>query len=86
MSSDPPDANAAPEEHALPEAITGYGTVGLRAYLEKYHGRFTDEALTAALLKAGYPADAVRDGLVHVAEREASAPIRARARRIVIGL
>jgi len=86
MNSGPPDPETQEEKQAPPEAVAGYGTPGLRAYLEKYHGHFTDEALTAALVKAGYPADAVRDGFSYVADREASAPIRAQARRIVIGL
>lgn len=86
MSSDPPDVEKTEEEPSFPEARAGYGTRGVRAYLEKYHGRFTDEALTDSLVKAGYPADAVRDGFNYVAEREASAPVRGRARRIVIAL
>lgn len=86
MSFDPADVEKAQEEQSFPEARAGYGTRGLRAYLEKYHGRFTDEALTDSLVKAGYPAEAVKDGFLYVAEREASAPARGRARRIVIAL
>ncbi|HKB28863.1 MAG TPA: hypothetical protein VKC59_07560, partial [Candidatus Limnocylindrales bacterium] len=56
----------------------------LRAYLERNRGAFTDEALTEALLKEGYTKEDVQAGLAWLGVAEASKPVRARARRIVL--
>ena len=58
----------------------------LQAYLEANRGRYTDDALTDALVKAGYTAESVRSELKRLAQRDAAVPIRARARWIVIAL
>jgi hypothetical protein len=56
---------------------------GLNAYLSQYHGKFTDEVLTATLLKEGYARADIEAGLGQLSGADVSAPVRARARRSV---
>jgi len=56
----------------------------LRTYLEANRGHYTDEALTEALLKEGYSQADVEEGFAELARAEASKPVRARARRLVL--
>ncbi len=60
-----------------------HGTEGLERYLDTNHGRFTDEALVAAASAAGWDQPAIEAAFEASRRRTASAPIRARARRIV---
>jgi predicted permease len=56
----------------------------LIAYLEANRGKFTDEALTEALMKEGYSKEAVVAGFAAIAAADASKPVRARARNLVL--
>lgn len=59
-----------------------HGTKGLERYLDTNRGRFTDEALSAAAIAAGWDQSAIEAAFEASRGRTASAPIRARARRI----
>ena len=73
-----------PEDAGLPEApgSSPYGTKGLERYLDTNRGRFTDEALIAAASAAGWDESVIGTAFEASRGRTASAPIRARARRI----
>jgi len=69
-----------------PEAPPGQpGWIGdpLRAWFAANRGMFTDEALVAAAIGAGHPEDVVRAALERVVDAEVSAPVRARARKLI---
>lgn len=61
------------------------GSVGdpLKSWLAANRGRITDEALIEAAVAAGYADEAVRTAIAKADDAVASAPVRARARRIV---
>jgi hypothetical protein len=80
-----PDASPSPEP-AAPGPPSQPGAGGLSAYLAANRGRFTDEVLVEAAAKAGWSADAVRNELAALNDRQVTGPVRARARRIVIVL
>ncbi len=73
------------EHGGLPQVpqSSPYGTKGLEHYLDSNRGRFTDEALGAAAIAAGWDETTVVAALEASRGRTASAPIRARARRII---
>jgi hypothetical protein len=56
----------------------------LYAYLERNRGKFTDEALTEAVLKEGYSQEEVTAAFAELARAEGAKPVRARARQIVL--
>ena len=64
-------------------AVSTYGTKGLEAYLTAHRSTFTEEALRNAAIAGGWEAPTVDAALGRVREAEASAPTKARARRIV---
>jgi hypothetical protein len=93
MTSGPLDPEPKWEPRAEPEAQPDApgqsgapGAGGLRAYLAANRGRFTDESLIDAAVKSGWSEAAVKSELAELADRQVTAPIRARARRIVIAL
>lgn len=56
----------------------------LQAYVHANAGKFTDAAITAELLRAGYDRADITAALSGAAAADVSAPVRSRARRIVI--
>jgi hypothetical protein len=95
MSSGPLDPGTPPSrepaegpggEPAAPGPAGQPALGGLSAYLVANRGRFTDEVLVDAAVRSGWSADAVRNELAALNDREVTRPIRARARRIVIVL
>ena len=73
------------EDGGLPQVpqSSPYGTKGLERYLDTNRGRFTDEALVAAAIAAGWDEPTVGTAFEASRRRTAAAPIRARARRII---
>lgn len=83
MNEDPTPADSTALNTPDVPPVSTYGTNGLEAYLEAHRATFTDEALTGAATAAGWDATVVETALGKVQGREAVAPLRARARRIV---
>jgi hypothetical protein len=57
----------------------------LARYLEANRGSFTDEALVASAAAAGYTPDEIAEAHARLQAQDAAAPVKATARRIVIG-
>lgn len=76
MESDPGRAQPKPEGwQPTPE--------GLKTYVEANYGRFTDEAMTGELLRAGYAPDDIRAAIQETA-RGSVAPPRRRAVGVIL--
>jgi hypothetical protein len=77
MSSELPGSAAQPED--------GPTAAKLQAYVDANAGRFTDEAITAELVKAGYEPEAIRAALARAGSRGlAPAPTGRAVRAILI--
>jgi hypothetical protein len=76
---------SSPGERGVPEApdVSPYGTKGLESYLVGYRSSFTEAALRTAAIEAGWDAALVDSVLAGIRGREASAPLRGQARRII---
>ncbi len=77
------DARPDPEIPAPPPGPTGWVSDPLRAWINANRGRFTDDALMAQAIAAGHPEAVVRELIQAAIDAEVSAPVRARARRII---
>ena len=64
--------------------VSRHGTRGLKAYLDENRSRFTEDALKAATIEAGWDEQVVDTLLGKVRAAERSRPLRARAWRIVL--
>jgi hypothetical protein len=83
VNDDPTPVEGGPPEPAKPTEGWGPGWADLVTYLEQNAGSFTDEALQAAAIGAGWDSAIVDRALAKVHARQAAAPLRARAKRIV---
>jgi hypothetical protein len=86
MSVDPPGLEPAPEPEPSAERSPDGGPTAekLRAYVDANAGRYTDEALTAELIRAGYPPDDVRASLAEAAGRGLERPPTGRAAMTIL--
>lgn len=76
MSSDLPGSGTPPEAAPTEER--------LQAYVDANAGRFTDEAITAELVRAGYAPDAIRAVLAEAAARGQVMPPTGRAVKTIL--
>lgn len=76
MSSETPGSGMSPDSGSTEER--------LRAYVQANAGRFTDEAITTELIRAGYAPDAIRSALAEAASRGLPAPQTGRAVRMIL--
>jgi len=76
MSSETPGSGTPPQD--------GPTTEKLQAYVDANAGRYTDAAITAELLKAGYAPDAIAAALARAASRGQVAPPTGRAVRTIL--
>ena len=77
-----PSGSGAPAD---PAAVGARTQANLEAYLTTNGASYTEEALRAAARTAGYPDAVIDAAFTRVTARAASAPVRARARSIVLG-
>jgi hypothetical protein len=83
MTDDAPEPGGAQPADAPPSAVTRAGSSGLQDYVTKNSGRYTDEAIIAELIRAGYAPDDVRAAVAAASGRSGSAPNRRAVQAVI---
>ena len=87
MTDQAPESFVPPEGAApAPPNASAEASKNLYAYVETNAGTYTNEAITAALMQAGYAADDIRVALAATASREVAGPAAGKAVRRILAL